>query len=46
MIFAALGPEIKIVITGFAIAGPIAIILLLWGIKKIKEKYPDRIRWR
>tara|TARA_B100000029_G_C17386883_1_gene891910 strand:- start:621 stop:770 length:150 start_codon:yes stop_codon:yes gene_type:complete len=44
--FAALGPEIKLFLALVAFAGPTAIIILIFIIKKIEQKNPDRIRWR
>ena len=43
---AALGPEIKVFIVVAALAGPIAIGILLLIIKRIEQMNPDRIRWR
>ena len=43
---AALGPEIKLLLGFFAIAGPISISILLFIIKRIEKEHPDRIRWR
>ena len=42
----ALGPEIKLVLTIFAITGPIAIGTLFLIIKRIEKRNPDKIRWR
>jgi len=41
-----LGPEIKLVLTIFAIIGPIAIGMLFLIIKRIERRTPDKIRWR
>ena len=43
---AALGPEIKVFVVVAAVAGPIAIGILLLIIKRIEKTNPDRIRWR
>ena len=43
---AALGPEVKAVLVVFAIAGPVAIGILFFIIKRIEKENPDRIRWR
>ena len=40
-----LGPEIKILLVGFAIAGPMAVIGLIIFIKKIEKENPERVRW-
>jgi len=42
----ALGPEIKAFIALAAVAGLIAIGMLLLIIKRIEQADPDRIRWR
>ncbi len=44
--FSVLGPEIKGLLTLFAIAGPVAIGILLFIIKRIEKENPERIRWR
>ena len=43
---AALGPEIKLFLEVVAIAGPLAIGVLVIIIKRIEKENPDRIRWR
>ena len=44
--FASLGFEIKAFLAVVAIAGPLAIGMLILVIKRIERKHPDRIRWR
>ena len=44
--FAVLGPEIKLFLGVVAIAGPVAVVSLIFIIKRIESKNPDRIRWR
>ena len=44
--FAALGPELKLFLAVVTIVGPFMIGILIFIIKRIEKKNPDRIRWR
>ena len=44
--FIVIAPELKTLLYLLAIAGPVAIGLLLIIIKRIEMKNPERIRWR
>ena len=44
--FISLPTEITMIIISMAIIGPIIIGILIYVLKKIENKNPDRIRWR
>ena len=46
ILFANLGPEIKIFIGSALILGPVAVGLLLLTLKKIEKDNPNKIRWK
>ncbi len=44
--FSVLDPSIKIFIGVVAILGPISIAIIIFLLKLIEKKNPERIRWR
>ena len=46
ILWAVLGPEIKLFLAVVTISGPVAIGALLFIIKRIEKENPDKIRWR
>ena len=46
IVFAVLDPTIQTFIYVVAIAGPLSIAVLIFLLKKIEKKKPERIRWR
>ena len=46
LLFAVLGPEIKLFLIAVAVTGPLAIIALILILKRIEKIDPERIRWR
>ena len=43
---ALLAPQTKLALTVIALAGAIAVSILLLIIKRIEKQNPDKIRWR
>jgi len=44
--FLTLSPEVKVFIISSAIIGPISIATLLYYLKQIEKRDPERIRWK